>query len=65
MAEQNQTTERGSLDPVSWEDECMKWRGRVLTGRYAHYCFDRDGLPVDETCPEWDCGCRWEENQHG
>jgi hypothetical protein len=56
MDERSQTTE--------WEQECLKWRGRVLTGRYAHYCFDWDGLPVDETCPEWDCGCRWEENQY-
>lgn len=40
-----------------WEAECMKWRGRVLTGEHAHYCFAWDGLPVDETTPEWPCTC--------
>ncbi len=35
----------------------MKWRKRVLTGEHAHFCNDWDGLPVDETTPEWPCGC--------
>lgn len=26
-----------------------------LTGKYKHYCLDWDGLPVDETCPEFEC----------
>lgn len=30
----------------------MKERGRILTGRFAHYCNDWDGLTVDETCVE-------------
>lgn len=34
----------------------MAERGRVLTGEMAHYCFDWDGLTVDETTPdELDC----------
>ena len=48
----------------TWESECLKWRGVVLTGERAHYCFDYDGLPVDETCVEWPCGCaslQWEQ----
>lgn len=32
--------------------DCMKERGRILTGRFAHYCIDWDGLTVDETCIE-------------
>lgn len=40
-----------------WEADCQKWRGRVLTGAYAHWCFEWDELPVDETCREWPCGC--------
>jgi len=42
---------------VGWRAECLHWRGVVLVGRFAHYCFDFDGLPVDETCEEFDC-CR-------
>lgn len=39
-----------------WIDDCQRWRGRVLTGKYAHWCFDWDGLPVDETTQdEWEC----------
>ncbi len=38
--------------------ESLKWRGRVLTGRFAHWCADWDELPVDETTPEWEsCRC--------
>lgn len=43
---------------AEWAAECIKWRGRVLTGKKAHACFDWDGLPVDETTPEIDlCHC--------
>jgi hypothetical protein len=41
-------------DP-EWVAECLKWRGRVLVGKQAHYCYDWDGLPVDETTDEFDC----------
>ncbi len=55
------------LFPVAWERDCMHWRGRVLTGRYSHWCPDWDELPVDETCPEWPCDCaselRWERSR--
>lgn len=37
--------------------DCLHWRGRVLTGAHAHWCDDYDGLPVDETTPEWPCSC--------
>ncbi len=40
-----------------WEQDCMKWRGQVLTGIHGHWCEDWDGLPVDETCEEWPCRC--------
>ncbi len=42
----------------TWIVECMKWRGRVLDGDHAHWCEEWDGLPVDETCREWPCGCK-------
>ena len=41
-----------------WEEACMRWRGEVLTGKFAHYCWEWDGLPVDETCKEFEvCLC--------
>ena len=40
-----------------WEVDCLHWRGRVLTGKHAHWCDAYDQLPVDETTPEWPCGC--------
>jgi hypothetical protein len=38
-----------------WIKNCEHWHGKVLTGRYAHYCYEWDDLPVDETCPEFEC----------
>lgn len=40
-----------------WAHDCQQWRGMLLTGRYCHWCENWNGLPVDETCPEWPCGC--------
>jgi hypothetical protein len=40
-----------------WIDDCIKWRGRVLTGKHGHWCGEWDDLPVDETTDEWPCGC--------
>lgn len=41
-----------------WERDCLYWRKRALTGKYRHWCFAYDGLPVDETCEhEWPCEC--------
>lgn len=41
---------------LNWKEECLLWAGRVLTGKYKHYCPEWDGLPIDETCPEFS-GC--------
>lgn len=48
-----------SQNPTEWEEDCLEYRGVLLTGRYAHYCLDWDGLPIDETCVEWPC-CAFE-----
>jgi len=40
---------------TAWEADCLHWRGRVLTGQHQHWCHAWDGLPIDETCPEWPC----------
>ena len=44
----------------AWVRDCLRWRRRVLTGKYAHWCFDWDELPIDETTPEWPCACACE-----
>lgn len=46
--------------PNDWAHDCQKWRGKLLTGRQGHWCDEWDGLPVDETCPEWPCGCAFQ-----
>ncbi len=49
------------LAPLNhWAEDCEKWRGQPLTGRHAHWCADWDDLPIDETCPEWPCGCTFQ-----
>jgi len=41
-----------------WEEDCIRYRGKILTGKKAHWCHDWDGLPVDETTKEFECcGC--------
>jgi hypothetical protein len=42
---------------ASWVMDCRDYRGRVLTGRFGHYCPEHHEQPVDETCPEWPCPC--------
>jgi hypothetical protein len=47
-----------------WQKDCQKWRGRVLTGWASHWCDEWDGLPIDETTPEWPCGCFPKDPRH-
>jgi hypothetical protein len=43
---------------TEWPADCETERGRLLSGTWAHYCFDWDGLPVDETTWEFSsCHC--------
>jgi hypothetical protein len=56
------TAPEGYEAPAHWAEDCLKWRHKVLTGRHAHWCFDWDDLPVDETCPEWPCGCAFQRS---
>ncbi len=49
-----------------WIDDCLKWRGEVLVGDQAHWCYDWDGLPMDSTCHEFQaCHCFDEEPDEG
>lgn len=45
----------GPQPSSEWAADCMLWRKRILTGSKAHWCSDWDGLPVDETTPEFEC----------
>lgn len=38
---------------TEWEQDCIREYGKRLTGDYAHWCPEWDGLPVDETCVEF------------
>jgi len=42
---------------LEWIEDCLRWRGSILTGYASHWCYDYDFLPVDETSYEWPCGC--------
>jgi len=42
-----------------WAKESKKERGRVLDGSYRHYCWEWDGMTMDDSCPEWPCHCLW------
>lgn len=44
------------MEQPTWEEDSMRWWGRVLTGKHRHWCPDWDFLPIDETVgPEYDC----------
>lgn len=32
-----------------WNEECLRFWGRVLIGEKKHWCADWDFLPIDET----------------
>lgn len=40
---------------TEFDKECIKWRGKKLIGKYAHWCDEWDSLPVDETTSEFSC----------
>ncbi len=45
-------------DKTEWDTACIRDHGKRLTGLRSHYCWDWDGMTVDETTPEFDaCTC--------
>jgi len=40
---------------TDWAEDCMACYGQILLGKYAHFCYEFDGLPIDETCREFLC----------
>lgn len=46
-----------------WIEDSMHHHGKVLTGKYAHWCPEFDYLPIDESCFEFEyCLCEFEED---
>lgn len=51
------------LESRDWIEDCEHHHGKVLTGKYAHWCPDFDYLPIDETCFQFEyCNCEWEKD---
>lgn len=47
--------------PDEWINDCSQYWSRTLIGLYAHYCFDWDLKPIDETLEEFKyCLCNKE-----
>ncbi len=42
-----------------WEQDCIYYWGKVLIGDGAHWCNEWDGLPIDETCVEYEACICW------
>lgn len=36
-----------------FNEDCMHFHGKILTGEFKHFCMEFDGLPIDETCFEF------------
>ena len=48
-----------------WIVDCNHHHGKVLTGKYAHWCPEFDYLPIDETVTEFEyCLCKFEEKDN-
>ena len=47
-----------------FEQDCLHFYGKMLEGKYKHYCPDFDYLPIDETCFEYQfCKCEFENEE--
>lgn len=47
-----------------FEADCLRERGRALTGVRAHYCPEWDFMPIDETCKEIEaCICTFKHSE--
>jgi hypothetical protein len=48
----------------NFDYDSHRYRGKILTGKYAHYCMSWDELPTDETCIEFaSCHCYEETDE--
>lgn len=45
-----------------WKNQCHELYGKILSGKFQHYCPDNKFLPTDETVPAFkDCKCSFED----
>lgn len=51
-------------DTDEWRWVSRRAHGRVLVGKFCHWCNEWDGLPVDETVPEWEACVCFDKDQH-
>ncbi len=52
------------LEEISeFDQDCQHHYGKILTGKYKHYCNEFDGLPIDETCIEFAYCLCFEKNK--
>lgn len=51
-----------ALNP-EWIADSMKYYGKILKGKFAHWCLEWDDLPIDETCPEFKVCLCYEESE--
>ena len=49
---------------AEWDKTSLMEHGRILTGKYAHWCQEWDYMTVYGTCPEFEC-CLCYESQGG
>lgn len=61
----NNSISLDDLNFTSFEKECIREHGSILIGRFRHYCYDWDELPVDETCEEFEACCCEFGNEYG
>ena len=47
--------QRKFVEGQHWKEDCQHYHGKLLTGLHAHWCYEWDGLPIDETVDEYDC----------
>jgi hypothetical protein len=43
------------VNSPEWKEDCQRWQGRPLVGKFSHWCYDWDELPIDETTYEFSC----------
>ena len=47
---------------TEFEEDCIHHYGKILTGKYRHYCPEFDFLSIDDTCFEYEfCICEFED----
>jgi hypothetical protein len=54
-----------TLGDSEFQKDSLHWNGRILTGRFRHWCYDWDQLPIDETCEEFECCVCNFSNEYG